>query len=83
MRNSWVSIARLDSAGQARYDHRDMPEPQLKKESEFGTCLSPAARLLLWDYERGSLLYDVVCVILILLLFLLPPHWLGDPMIPK
>jgi hypothetical protein len=60
-----------------------MPEPQLPRQSESGTCLSPSARLLLWDYERGSLPYDAVCLILLLLLLLLPPHWLGDPMIPK
>lgn len=41
--------------------------------------LSPRARLLLWDYTRGSLPYDVLCVLLLLLL-LIPPGWLGDPM---
>jgi hypothetical protein len=43
--------------------------------------LSPRARLLLWDYTRGSLAYDVLCVLLLLLLLLIPPGWLGDPMV--
>jgi hypothetical protein len=42
--------------------------------------LSPLARLLLWDRERGSLGYDVVCVLILLFLFLVPAGWLGDPM---
>ena len=43
--------------------------------------LSPKARLLLWDYARGSLPYDVLCALLILLMMLIPPGWLGDPMV--
>ena len=43
--------------------------------------LLPASRLLLWDYGRGSLPYDVFCVALLLFLFLVPRVWLGDPMV--
>jgi hypothetical protein len=43
--------------------------------------LLPASRLLLWDYGRGSLPYDVLCVLLLLLIVLVPPAWLGDPMV--
>jgi hypothetical protein len=43
--------------------------------------LSPRARLLLWDYTRGSLPYDVLCVLLVLMLMLIHPAWLGDPMV--
>ncbi len=42
--------------------------------------LSPRARLALWDYSRGSLPYDLLCVLLLLLMMLIPPGWLGDPM---
>lgn len=42
--------------------------------------LSRAARLLLWDYSRGSLPYDLLCVALVLLMLLIPPSSLGDPM---
>ena len=42
--------------------------------------LSPRARLLLWDYARGSLPYDVLCVVLLVLVLLVAPAWLGDPM---
>ena len=45
--------------------------------------LSPRARLLLWDYTRGSLPYDVLCVLLLLLLMLIPPGVLGDPMVAR
>jgi len=43
--------------------------------------LLPASRFLLWDYGRGALPYDVLCVVLLLALFLVPPVWLGDPMV--
>ena len=42
--------------------------------------LLPLSRLLLWDYGRGSLPYDVFCVLLLVLIFLVPPSWLGDPL---
>jgi len=45
--------------------------------------LSPRARLLLWDYTRGSLPYDLLCVLLLLLLLLIPPASLGDPMVAR
>jgi hypothetical protein len=47
-------------------------EPQLP--------LSPLIRFLVWDYERGSLAYDIVCLLLLVLLFVLPPEWLKDPL---
>jgi len=43
------------------------------------TTLTPLARCLLWDYERGSLPYDVACVVMLLLLLLVPPGWWHDP----
>ena len=45
--------------------------------------LSARARLLLWDYTRGSLPYDVLCLLLLLLLLLIPPGVLGDPMVAR
>jgi hypothetical protein len=42
--------------------------------------LSPRARLLLWDYERGSVPYDVLCFVLVILVFAVPRAWWGDPM---
>jgi hypothetical protein len=47
------------------------------------SSLRPAARLLLWDYERGSLAYDVLCLLVLLFLVLTPGSWLGDPMWAK
>ncbi len=43
--------------------------------------LSPGRRLLLWDYERGSLAYDLLVLAVILFLVLARPAWLPDPMV--
>jgi hypothetical protein len=43
-------------------------------------ALSGAARLLLWDFPRGSLPYDLVVLALLALLFLVPGSFWGDPM---
>ena len=42
--------------------------------------LAPLARLLLWDYGRGSLPYDLLVVALLLVLLAVPPAWWGDPL---
>ncbi len=42
--------------------------------------LGPVARVLLWEYERGGLAYDLVCLLIVLFLILVPAAWLGDPM---
>jgi hypothetical protein len=42
--------------------------------------LGPLARFLLWDYERGGLAYDLLCVLMALLVFFLPDPLLRDPM---
>ncbi len=42
--------------------------------------MSPVRRMLLWDYERGSLLYDIVCLLLLLFIVAVPASWLSDPM---
>ena len=44
-----------------------------------GVLASPA-RLLLWDYERGSLAYDLLCLVMLLVLLLVPPGFWGDPL---
>ncbi len=43
--------------------------------------LSPLQRLLLWDYERGSLAYDLLVLAVIVFLALATPAWLPDPMV--
>ena len=43
--------------------------------------LLPVSRLLLWDYGRGSLPYDVLCVLLLLFVLLVSPQWLRDPLV--
>lgn len=42
--------------------------------------LSRRARLLLWDFSRGSLAYDIMCLIILLVLLLVPAVWWRDPM---
>lgn len=48
-----------------------------------GARLSLRARMLLWDFERGSLAYDLLCLFLVLLLLLIPAVWWGDPMVRR
>ena len=43
--------------------------------------LLPGVRFLLWDYDRGSLAYDLLCVLMLLFIVLVPPAWLGDPLV--
>ena len=43
--------------------------------------LAPLARLLLWDYDRGSAPYDVLVALMLLLLIAVPAGWWGDPMV--
>ena len=44
------------------------------------SALSSWARLLIWDYGRGSLAYDLLCLFVILLFVLAPPGLWGDPL---
>ena len=48
-----------------------------------GANLSLGARVLLWDFDRGSLAYDLLCAFLVLLLLIVPALWWGDPMVPR
>ncbi len=38
------------------------------------------SRLLLWDYDRGSVPYDALWTLLLLLLLLVPASWWRDPL---
>ena len=44
---------------------------------------SELVRLLLWDYARGSLAYDVAFVVVALLVVLVPGGFWGDPLLPR
>lgn len=43
---------------------------------------SPRAltRLLMWDYERGGLAYDLLCLAMLLVVFLVPGAFWNDPL---
>jgi hypothetical protein len=41
---------------------------------------SELVRLLLWDYARGSLAYDLAFVAVVLLVLLVPGSFWGDPL---
>jgi len=42
--------------------------------------VSRLVRLLLWGFERGTLAYVLLSLLILLFLFLVPPAWLADPM---
>ena len=42
--------------------------------------LTPLTRFLLWDYDRLSVPYLALCVVLLAVILFVPPAWLGDPM---
>jgi hypothetical protein len=46
-------------------------------------ALSLRARILLWDFERGALAYDLLCLFLALVLLAVPASWWSDPMIGR
>jgi hypothetical protein len=41
---------------------------------------SEVVRLLLWDYGRGSLAYDLAVLLVVLLVLLVPASFWGDPL---
>ena len=41
---------------------------------------SALVRLLLWDFGRGSLAYDLAFVVVVLLVLLVPGGFWGDPL---
>jgi len=42
--------------------------------------LSPTFRILLWDFERTSLAYDLAVLAVLLVLLLVPGGFWGDPL---
>ena len=42
--------------------------------------LSPAIRVLLWDFERASWAYDLALLVVLLVLLLVPGGYWGDPL---
>jgi hypothetical protein len=42
--------------------------------------LGGAARLWLWDFERGSLPYDILVVLMIIFVFVVPDSFVVDPL---
>ncbi len=58
-----------------------MPEPEKPvPEKKPPTALRPLVRLLLWDYERGSVPYDIAFLLVLLALMLVPGAYWGDPL---
>jgi hypothetical protein len=41
---------------------------------------SELVRVLLWDYGRGSLAYDLALLLVVLLVLLVPASFWGDPL---
>jgi hypothetical protein len=42
--------------------------------------LSPLARVLLWDFGRDTLPYDLALVVVFVIILLAPGGWWGDPL---
>jgi len=59
-----------------------IPAPAPPYDGSFvsDSKLSPAFRLLLWDFGRGTLAYDLVLLAVLLLLLLVPGDRWGDPL---
>jgi hypothetical protein len=53
-------------------------EPEVSETSRVRR--GEAVRLLLWDYARGSVAYDVAFVVVVLLVLLVPGSFWGDPL---
>jgi hypothetical protein len=53
------------------------PTPEAGAEA---LTLGPGVRLLLWDYTRGSLAYDLAFVVVALLVLLVPGGFWDDPL---
>ncbi len=45
--------------------------------------LGAAVRLVLWDYPRGSVAYDIAFALVVLVLFLVPGAFWNDPLWPR
>ena len=45
--------------------------------------LRRAVRIWLWDYERSSSPYLVLCLLIIAFVLFVPAEWLGDPMVVR
>ena len=41
---------------------------------------SSLTRLLLWDYERGGAAYDLLCLVMLLVIFFVPDLFWNDPL---
>lgn len=57
-----------------------LSSPNSPAPVDRNTTLSPVVRFLLWDYERGSLPYDIAVVLVLLALVLVPGTFWGDPL---
>ena len=56
-------------------------DPSWDTESEFAGTSAPSQcmkRFLLWSFERGSVQYDVICVVILAFIFIMPPSFFHD-----
>ena len=56
--------------------------PETTAAAEPTSTLRPMVRFLLWDYERGSLVYEMAFVVVLSILLLVPGAFWGDPLWP-
>ena len=58
------------------------PPKDVSRQPEGTSTLRPLVRFLLWDYERGSLAYEIALLLVLLILLLVPGVFWGDPLWP-
>ncbi len=56
------------------------PTNRRGRELEGSLRLGPWVTLLLWDYPRGSLAYDLALLVVALVVLLVPGAFWGDPL---
>jgi len=49
-------------------------------EEEDALNLGPAVKIVLWDYSRGSLAYDLALLVVLLVLLFVPGGFWDDPL---
>jgi hypothetical protein len=55
----------------------------VEDEEEDSLKAGPVVKLVLWDYSRGSLAYDLALLVVLLVLLLVPGHFWDDPLWPR
>jgi hypothetical protein len=56
------------------------PYDEVRVDEDSPVRRSTAVRLLLWDFARGTLAYDLALLAVVLIVLLVPGGFWGDPL---